>query len=78
MKIDIQGTDGAAAMLGKLNGATVFLKSYMPFAISCHCVAHKEALASKDVTKPRISGTHMISMTLIQRTLRKNFLPFQK
>ena len=40
LKIDIQGTDVAAAMSGKRNGAKVFLKSYMPFAISCRCVAH--------------------------------------
>jgi hypothetical protein len=38
-------------MLGRYNGATTFLASYMPYAIPIHCIAHKEALAAKDVSE---------------------------
>jgi hypothetical protein len=45
-------------MFGRFNGATVFLRSYMPYAISLHGMAHREALAAKDVNDPLIRSGH--------------------
>lgn len=47
-------------MLGIHNGATTFLKSFMPYALPIHCVAHKEALAAKDVNDPIADATEKV------------------
>ena len=41
-------SDGAAVMLGKLNGVAKLLKNFVPHIIEQHCVAHREDLGIDD------------------------------
>ncbi|CAI7885515.1 unnamed protein product [Closterium sp. NIES-53] len=41
-------TDGASVMTGKDNGLVAWIREHAPHLFSCHCIAHREALAVKD------------------------------
>ncbi|CAI7909871.1 unnamed protein product [Closterium sp. NIES-53] len=41
-------TDGASVMMGSRSGLVARLRLRIPHLISCHCIAHREALAAKD------------------------------
>ncbi|CAI7860868.1 unnamed protein product [Closterium sp. NIES-53] len=41
-------TDGASVMTGKDNGLVAQIREHAPHLFSCHCIAHREALAVKD------------------------------
>ncbi|CAI7841279.1 unnamed protein product [Closterium sp. NIES-54] len=41
-------TDGASVMTGKDNGLVARIREHAPHLFSCHCIAHREALAVKD------------------------------
>ncbi|CAI7779195.1 unnamed protein product [Closterium sp. NIES-53] len=40
--------DGASVMTGKDNGLVARIREHAPHLFSCHCIAHREALAVKD------------------------------
>ncbi|GJP45435.1 hypothetical protein CLOM_g4827 [Closterium sp. NIES-68] len=40
-------TDGAAAMMGAKSGLVTRLRLRIPHLVSCHCIAHRKALAAK-------------------------------
>ncbi|CAI7845148.1 unnamed protein product, partial [Closterium sp. NIES-53] len=44
-------TDGASVMTGKENGLVARLREHVPHLFSCHCIAHREALAVKDAAE---------------------------
>ncbi|CAI7871307.1 unnamed protein product [Closterium sp. NIES-53] len=44
-------TDGASVMTGKENGLVARLWEHVPHLFSCHCIAHREALAVKDAAE---------------------------
>ncbi|CAI7931357.1 unnamed protein product [Closterium sp. NIES-54] len=41
-------TDGASVMMGSRSGLVARLRLRIPHLVSCHCIAHREALAAKD------------------------------
>ncbi|CAI7794359.1 unnamed protein product, partial [Closterium sp. NIES-54] len=41
-------TDGASVMMGSRLGLVARLRLRIPHLVSCHCIAHREALAAKD------------------------------
>ncbi|CAI7805081.1 unnamed protein product, partial [Closterium sp. NIES-53] len=41
-------TDGASVMMGSRSGLVARLRLRIPHLVSCHCIAHREALATKD------------------------------
>ncbi|CAI5496165.1 unnamed protein product [Closterium sp. Naga37s-1] len=41
-------TDGARVMTGTSNGVVARLRARNPYLVSCHCIAHREALAARD------------------------------
>ncbi|XP_064633641.1 zinc finger protein 862-like [Lineus longissimus] len=45
------GSDGASVMAGRNNGVATQLKRLSPMLVSCHCVAHRLALAMSDIGK---------------------------
>ncbi|MCO5594034.1 hypothetical protein L7F22_048053 [Adiantum nelumboides] len=45
------GTDGASAMVGRLNGVTTHFKRENPFITSIHCIAHRVSLCLVDAVK---------------------------
>ena len=45
------GTDGASAMIGRVNGVTTRVKRENPFMTSIHCVAHRTSLCLVDAVK---------------------------
>ncbi|CAI7869589.1 unnamed protein product [Closterium sp. NIES-54] len=44
-------TDGASVMVGSKNGLVARLRTRIPHLVSCHCIAHREALAAKDAAE---------------------------
>ncbi|CAI7742771.1 unnamed protein product [Closterium sp. NIES-53] len=44
-------TDGARVMTGTSNGVVARLRQRNPYLVSCHCIAHREALAAKDAAE---------------------------
>ncbi|CAI7878335.1 unnamed protein product [Closterium sp. NIES-53] len=44
-------TNGASVMTGKENGLVARLREHVPHLFSCHCIAHREALAVKDAAE---------------------------
>ncbi|CAI7745837.1 unnamed protein product [Closterium sp. NIES-54] len=44
-------TDGASVMTGSKNGVVAMLRKRCPWLVAIHCVAHREALATKDAAK---------------------------
>ncbi|CAI7791886.1 unnamed protein product [Closterium sp. NIES-53] len=44
-------TDGARVMTGTSNGVVARLRQRNPYVVSCHCIAHREALAAKDAAE---------------------------
>jgi hypothetical protein len=71
------GTDGASAMLGKYSGATTFLKTYLPYAIPIHCIAHREALAAQDASDPMadlVDTTMRLSYNYFAHSSKRNLL----
>ena len=40
------GSDGAAVMVGHINGVATILKDRIPHLVAIHCVAHRLALAT--------------------------------
>ncbi|CAI7800928.1 unnamed protein product, partial [Closterium sp. NIES-53] len=47
-------TDGASVMTGKENGLVARLREHVPHLFSCHCIAHREALAVKDAAESNV------------------------
>ncbi|MCO5609693.1 hypothetical protein L7F22_063925 [Adiantum nelumboides] len=45
------GTDGASAMVGRLNGVTTRFKRENPFMTSIHCISHRASLCLVDAVK---------------------------
>ncbi|CAI7761152.1 unnamed protein product [Closterium sp. NIES-53] len=43
--------DGASVMMGSQAGLVVRLREKLPHLVSCHCIAHREALAAKDAAE---------------------------
>ncbi|CAI7878147.1 unnamed protein product [Closterium sp. NIES-54] len=44
-------TDGAEVMMGSRAGLVVRLRERVPHLVSCHCIAHREALAAKEAAE---------------------------
>ncbi|CAI7738900.1 unnamed protein product, partial [Closterium sp. NIES-53] len=44
-------TDGAGVMMGSRAGLVVRLRERVPHLVSCHCIAHREALAAKEAAE---------------------------
>ncbi|CAI7796802.1 unnamed protein product, partial [Closterium sp. NIES-53] len=44
-------TDWASVMVGSKNGLVARLRTRIPHLVSCHCIAHREALAAKDAAE---------------------------
>ncbi|CAI7896791.1 unnamed protein product [Closterium sp. NIES-53] len=44
-------TDGVSVMMGSQAGLVVRLREKVPHLVSCHCIAHREALAAKDAAE---------------------------
>ncbi|CAI7840899.1 unnamed protein product [Closterium sp. NIES-53] len=51
MKLSGISTDGASVMRGSQAGVATQLKLRVPHLVTCHCIAHREALAAKDAAE---------------------------
>ena len=68
-KVVAMGTDGAAVMMGKINGVTTKVKNAIaPAMVSVHCFAHRLELAIKDVVArhPRYAELENLLQTLFK------------
>jgi hypothetical protein len=71
------GTDGASVMTGSSNGVTTQMEKLAAFLVAIHCIAHREALACKDVMgvelADEVSKSHIGKRfwLLLQRSLKR-------
>ncbi|CAI7851515.1 unnamed protein product, partial [Closterium sp. NIES-54] len=64
-KISGISTDGASMMTGGKSGVVARLCTRVPHLVSCHCIAHREALAAKD------AATSILEVGIIDKVVRK-------
>ncbi|CAI7772955.1 unnamed protein product [Closterium sp. NIES-54] len=57
-------TDGASVMTGDKNGLDARLRTKIPLLVSCHCIAHREALFAKD------AATTVPDMQVVDKVIR--------
>ncbi|CAI7899917.1 unnamed protein product [Closterium sp. NIES-54] len=64
-KISGISIDGASVMIGGKYGVVAPLRTRVPHLVSCHCIAHREALAAKD------AATSIADLGIIDKVVRK-------
>ncbi|GFT22107.1 zinc finger MYM-type protein 6 [Trichonephila clavipes] len=64
-------TDGARTMSGRFKSIQALVKQKSPLCIWTHCMIHREALASKEISP----GLNIVLLTVVTSKLHKNETP---